>query len=196
MLLPNYSINHVALLFWLSVIWFAAFEANFICIYSKVWLYLRQLITLLSVYFLFQECVNPFDYCDIVTSTTHKSLRGPRRGIVFYRKGTKPKKRAFLLTQGNESDHYDFEEKINFAVFPSLQGGPHNNHIAALAIALKQVATPEYKAYMQQVKKNAQALASSLLRRKCRLVTGGTDNHLLLWDLRPLGLSGIAFLKM
>lgn len=150
--------------------------------------------TAYSVYFfVFQECVNPFDYCDIVTSTTHKSLRGPRGGIIFYRKGTKPKKRGFLLTQGCESDHYDFEEKINFAVFPSLQGGPHNNHIAALAIALKQVATPEYKAYMQQVKKNAQALASSLLGRKCRLVTGGTDNHLLLWDLRPLGLSGIVF---
>lgn len=136
-----------------------------------------------------QECVNPFDYCDVITSTTHKSLRGPRGGIIFYRKGTKPRKRG-ILSQGYESDQYDLEEKINFAVFPSLQGGPHNNHIAALAIALKQVATPEYKAYMQQVKKNAQALACALLRRKCRLVTGGTDNHLLLWDLRPLGLTG------
>ncbi|KAF8404188.1 hypothetical protein HHK36_009070 [Tetracentron sinense] len=136
-----------------------------------------------------KECVNPFDYCDIVTSTTHKSLRGPRGGIIFYRKGTKPRKRGMLLSQGDNHDQYDFEERINFAVFPSLQGGPHNNHIAALAIALKQVATPEYKAYMQQVKKNAQALASALLRRNCRLVTGGTDNHLLLWDLRTLGLT-------
>lgn len=138
-----------------------------------------------------QECLSPFEFCDIVTSTTHKSLRGPRGGIIFYRKGSKPKKRGTLLNQGDGSDRYDFEEKINFAVFPSLQGGPHNNHIAALAIALKQVATPEYKAYMQQVKKNAQALASALLRRNCRLVTGGTDNHLLLWDLRNLGLTGI-----
>ncbi|KAE9591898.1 putative glycine hydroxymethyltransferase [Lupinus albus] len=143
-----------------------------------------------------KESLNPFDYCDIVTSTTHKSLRGPRGGIIFYRKGTKPRKRGILLNQGYESDQYDFEEKINFAVFPSLQGGPHNNHIAALAIALKQVATPEYKAYMQQVKKNAQALASALLRRKCRLVTGGTDNHLLLWDLRPLGLTGKFYEKV
>lgn len=143
-----------------------------------------------------KECLNPFDYCDIVTSTTHKSLRGPRGGIIFYRKGTKPRKRGIHLGQGDESDQYDFEEKINFAVFPSLQGGPHNNHIAALAIAFKQVTTPEYKAYMQQVKKNAQALAAALLRRKCRLVTGGTDNHLLLWDLRPLGLTGKAYEKV
>ncbi|RZB97632.1 serine hydroxymethyltransferase 7 isoform X2 [Glycine max] len=144
----------------------------------------------------YKECVNPFDYCDIVTSTTHKSLRGPRGGIIFYRKGTKPRNRGILLSQGHESDQYDFEEKINFAVFPSMQGGPHNNHIAALAIALKQVATPEYKAYMQQVKKNAQALACALLRRKCRLVTGGTDNHLILWDLRPLGLTGKFYEKV
>ncbi|KAL5789714.1 hypothetical protein ACOSQ2_004602 [Xanthoceras sorbifolium] len=143
-----------------------------------------------------KECVSPFLYCDIVSSTTHKSLRGPRGGIIFYRKGRKPRKRGILLTQGVESDHYDLEEKINFAVFPSLQGGPHNNHIAALAIALKQVATPEYKAYMQQVKKNAQALACALLRRKCRLVTGGTDNHLLLWDLSPLGLTGKVYEKV
>ncbi|XP_057503008.1 serine hydroxymethyltransferase 7-like [Actinidia eriantha] len=143
-----------------------------------------------------KECVNPFDYCDIVTSTTHKSLRGPRGGIIFYRKGSKPKKRGILLSQGDGSDRYDFEEKINFAVFSALQGGPHNNHIAALAIALKQVATPEFKAYMQQVKKNAQALASALLRRNCRLVTGGTDSHLLLWDLRTFGLTGKNFEKV
>ncbi|KAK1402190.1 Serine hydroxymethyltransferase [Heracleum sosnowskyi] len=143
-----------------------------------------------------QESVSPFEYCDIVTSTNHKSLRGPRGGIIFYRKGSKPKKRGLLLNQGDGSDRYNFEEKINFAVFPSLQGGPHNNHIAALAIALKQVATPEYKAYMQQVKKKARALASALLDKNCRLVTGGTDNHLLLWDLRNLGLTGKSFEKV
>jgi len=103
----------------------------------------------------------------------------------------KLRKQGLHLSYGDGSAHYDFEEKINFAVFPSLQGGPHNNHIAALAVALKQVATMEYKVYIQQVKKNAQALASALLRRKCRLVTGGTDNHLLLWDLTALGLAGI-----
>ena len=133
---------------------------------------------------------SPFDYCDIVTSTTHKSLRGPRGGIIFFRKGRKLKMRGANLCQADESEQYDYEDRINFAVFPSLQGGPHNSHIAALAIALKQVATPEYKAYILQVKKNAQALASALLRSKCRLVTGGTDNHLLLWDLRTFGLTG------
>ncbi|KAJ6798166.1 serine hydroxymethyltransferase 7 isoform X1 [Iris pallida] len=143
-----------------------------------------------------KECLSPFDYCDIVTSTTHKSLRGPRGGIIFFRKGRRIKKRGFSLCQTDESDQYDFEDRINFAVFPSLQGGPHNNHIAALAIALKQVATVEYKAYIQQVKKNAQALASALLRRKCRLLTGGTDNHLVLWDLRTFGLTGKNFEKV
>ncbi|XP_045803313.1 serine hydroxymethyltransferase 7 isoform X1 [Trifolium pratense] len=134
-----------------------------------------------------KEVASPFEYCDIVTSTTHKSLRGPRGGIIFYRKGPKPRRQGFVLNHGDDST-YDFEEKINFALYPSLQGGPHNNHIAALAIALKQVSTPEYKAYMQQVKRNAQALAIALLRRKCRLVTDGTDNHLLLWDITALGL--------
>lgn len=133
-------------------------------------------------------CDSPFDYCDIVTATTHKSLRGPRGGIIFYRKGAKPRKKGTCVSQVDGGEKYDFEEKINFAVFPALQGGPHNNHIAALAIALKQVATPEYKMYMQQVKKNAQALGNALLKRNCRLVTGGTDNHLIIWDLRNLGL--------
>ncbi|KAL4588463.1 hypothetical protein LXL04_001354 [Taraxacum kok-saghyz] len=139
-----------------------------------------------------KESASPFDFCDIVTSTTHKSLRGPRGGIVFYRKGYKSGKSG--KSDGN--DKYDFEEKINFAVCSALQGGPHNNHIAALAIALKQLATNDYKSYMQQVKKNAQALASSLLKRNCRLVTGGTDNHLVLWDVRNLGLIGKNFEKV
>lgn len=142
-----------------------------------------------------QECAGPFDHCDIVTSTTHKSLRGPRGGIIFYRKGVKSRKQVSHPCLGDDGIiHYDFEEKINFAVFPSTQGGPHNNHIAALALALKQVSTLEYKAYIQQVKKNAQALASALLGRKCRLVTGGTDNHLLLWDVMPHKITGIVML--
>ena len=130
-----------------------------------------------------QECQSPFDYCDVITTTTHKSLRGPRGGMVFYRKG--------LKTPNRPSDgQYNFEKEINFAIHPTLQGGPHNNHIAALAAALKQAASLEYKTYIQQVKKNAQALADGLKKRGCKLVTDGTDNHLMLWDLRPFGITG------
>ncbi|KAK8572368.1 hypothetical protein V6N12_028423 [Hibiscus sabdariffa] len=100
------------------------------------------------------------------------------------------------LSNDDCTGQLDLVENINFAVYASLQGGPHNNHIAALAIALKQVATPEYKSYMQQVKKNAQTLASALLRKKCKLVTGGTDNHLLLWDLTTLELTGKCYEKV
>eukprot|EP00270_Netrium_digitus_P003658 TRINITY_DN14321_c0_g1_i2.p1 TRINITY_DN14321_c0_g1~~TRINITY_DN14321_c0_g1_i2.p1 ORF type:complete len:387 (-),score=90.33 TRINITY_DN14321_c0_g1_i2:244-1404(-) len=130
-----------------------------------------------------QEAANPFDFCDIVTTTTHKSLRGPRAGMIFYRRGPKPGK----LGQG-EGEKFDYEERINFAVFPSLQGGPHNHQIAALAVALKQAAHPAFKAYARQIKANARVLAAELIQ-KYKLVTDGTDNHLVLWDLRPLGLT-------
>eukprot|EP00271_Cylindrocystis_brebissonii_P008826 TRINITY_DN23327_c0_g1_i1.p1 TRINITY_DN23327_c0_g1~~TRINITY_DN23327_c0_g1_i1.p1 ORF type:complete len:531 (-),score=66.93 TRINITY_DN23327_c0_g1_i1:96-1688(-) len=149
-----------------------------------------------------QECRNPFDYCDIVTSTTHKSLRGPRGGVIFFRRGVfRPGRRnggcpprPHLPDDGNPV--MDLEYMINFSVFPTLQGGPHNTHTAALAVALKQVASPEYKAYMQQVKKNAKALAAALLKRDFKLVTGGTENHLLLWDLRPLEITGNRYEKV
>jgi glycine hydroxymethyltransferase len=117
---------------------------------------------------------SPFEHCDLVTSTTHKSLRGPRAGIIFFNKKKDP----------------TLEEKINFAVFPMLQGGPHNHQIAAIAAQMKEVASPEFKQYSQQIKKNAKALAKELLDRGHKLITGGTDNHLMLWDVRPLGLTG------
>lgn len=132
-----------------------------------------------------QEANNPFEYCDIVTTTTHKSLRGPRAGMIFYRKGPKPPKKG-----QPENAVYDFEDKINFAVFPSLQGGPHNHQIGALAVALKQAMMPGFKAYAKQVKANAAALGNYLMSKGYSLVTGGTENHLVLWDLRPLGLTG------
>ena len=132
-----------------------------------------------------QEANNPFEFCDIVTTTTHKSLRGPRAGMIFYRKGPKPPKKG-----QPENAVYDFEDKINFAVFPSLQGGPHNHQIGALAVALKQATTPGFKAYAKQVKANAVALGNYLMSKGYSLVTGGTENHLVLWDLRPLGLTG------
>ncbi|MBA0616234.1 hypothetical protein Godav_016299 [Gossypium davidsonii] len=132
-----------------------------------------------------QEAANPFEFCDLVTTTTHKSLRGPRAGMIFYRKGPKPPKKG-----QPEGAAYDFEDKINFAVFPSLQGGPHNHQIGALAVALKQSMSPGFKAYAKQVKANAVAIGKYLMSKGYQLVTGGTENHLVLWDLRPLGLTG------
>ncbi len=113
---------------------------------------------------------SPFEYCDIVTSTTHKSLRGPRSGMVFYRK--------------------DLGEKINNAVFPMLQGGPHNHQIAALAVALKEANSPEFSSYIKNVVANSRSIASALIEKGYEVVTRGTDNHIVLWDARPLGLTG------
>merc|ERR1712216_823487 len=126
------------------------------------------------------EQKSPFMYADIVTSTTHKSLRGPRSGIIFFRRGSNPK----------TNEPYNYEEAINMAVFPALQGGPHNHTIAALATALKQVDTPEFKAYAKQVRANAKALADRLVELGHTLISGGTENHLMLLDLRPHGLTG------
>jgi len=117
---------------------------------------------------------SPFDYCDIVTTTTHKSLRGPRSGIIFFRK----------------DKGLNLEERVNGSVFPSIQGGPHNNTIAAVAVQMKEVATPAFHAYSHQVVKNCQALARALMAKGYKLATNGTDNHLILWDLRPLSLTG------
>ncbi|KAI9348148.1 pyridoxal phosphate-dependent transferase [Obelidium mucronatum] len=124
------------------------------------------------------EQASPFALCDVVTTTTHKTLRGPRAGLVFFRKGEKGSRVG------------DLEERCNFAVFPSNQGGPHNNTIAAVAVALKQVAEPAFKQYAAQVRKNAKAVAETLVKHGYKLASGGTDNHLVLWDLRPLGLNG------
>jgi glycine hydroxymethyltransferase len=132
-----------------------------------------------------KEGNNPFDYCDIVTTTTHKSLRGPRSGMIFFRRGAK------LDAAGNQTDQeYDLESKINFAVFPSCQGGPHNNAIAGVGTALHEANTPEFKEYIIQMKKNAVAMGDELMSRGHKLVTDGTCNHLVLWDLRSTGLTG------
>jgi len=131
---------------------------------------------------------SPFEHADVVTTTTHKSLRGPRAGMIFFRRGPKP---AARITKGEpDNAQYDFEDKINFAVFPSLQGGPHNHQIGALAVALKYAASPEFKVYQQQVVANCRALAARLMSHGYKIVTDGTDNHLVLWDLRPSGLTG------
>jgi glycine hydroxymethyltransferase len=129
---------------------------------------------------------SPFPFADVVSSTTHKTLRGPRAGVIFFRKGSRtigtgPK--ATTIT-------YDLEEKVNFSVFPMLQGGPHNHQIAAIAAAALEAQSPDYKAYQRQVLANCQALAKALLARGYNLQSGGSDNHLLLVDLRPKGMDG------
>lgn len=127
---------------------------------------------------------SPFEYSDIVTTTTHKSLRGPRGAIIFFRKGVRS------VTAKGENVMYDLQSKIDTAVFPGLQGGPHNHTIAGIAVALKQCMTTEYVAYAKQILANSQALAKRLVELGYKLATGGTDNHLCLVDLRPKGLDG------
>jgi glycine hydroxymethyltransferase len=119
-----------------------------------------------------------FPYSDVVTTTTHKSLRGPRGAMIFFRKGQKG-----VDKKGNPI-MYDLEDKINFAVFPGLQGGPHNHTIGALATCLKQAATPEFIVYQKQVLANCTRLAAELNKLGYNLVSGGTDNHLVLIDVK------------
>lgn len=121
---------------------------------------------------------SPFVHSDIVTTTTHKSLRGPRGAMIFYRKGIRS------TTKKGEAIMYDLETKINFAVFPGFQGGPHNHTISALATALKQAKSPEYKAYQKQVVDNSKRFAEVLIAKGYHLVGGGTDNHLVLVNLK------------
>ena len=114
--------------------------------------------------------MSPVPYADIVTTTTHKTLRGPRGGLIM----------------GKE----EFAKKINSAVFPGTQGGPLEHVIAAKAVCLKEAMAPEFKTYAANVVTNAQAMAKALLAEGFDLVTGGTDNHLMLADLRPMNISG------
>jgi len=120
----------------------------------------------------------PFETADVVTTTTHKTLRGARGGMIFYRRGQKG-----VDKKGNPI-MYDLESRINQAVFPSLQGGPHNHAIAGVAVALRQAMQPEFVEYQRQVVANAQAMAAALLEKEYVLVSGGTDNHLVLVDLK------------
>ncbi len=123
---------------------------------------------------------NPTPYADIVTTTTHKTLRGPRSGMILCKTNDR------LDPQGKKN----LAQKIDFAVFPGLQGGPHDHITAAKAVALKEAMQPEFKAYAQQIVKNSKALASTLMDNGLELVTGGTDNHLIVIKLVNKGLTG------
>jgi len=116
----------------------------------------------------------PFDYADVVTTTVHKTLRGPRSALIFSRKDK---------TQVNaKGKQISFSDLIDKAVFPGLQGGPHMNQIAAVAVALKEASTPAFKKYAKQVIKNAKVLAEELKKLGWKIISGGTDSHLILVD--------------
>jgi len=123
-----------------------------------------------------QQHPSPMPYVDVVTTTTHKSLRGPRGGMIMCR-GT------------------EFAEALDKAVFPGLQGGPHNHTTAAIAVALKEAATPEFKQYAKRICDNSKSLAAALVEHEFRLVTGGSDNHLILIDASSKGITGHQFAK-
>jgi len=118
---------------------------------------------------------NPFPYADVVTTTVHKTLRGPRSALIFARK-----------------DARELDKKIDKAIFPGLQGGPHLNQIAAVAVALKEASTPAFKKYAAQVVKNAAALSDELKKLGWKIISGGTDTHLILVDtwMKGKGISG------
>jgi glycine hydroxymethyltransferase len=118
---------------------------------------------------------SPFEYADVVTTTVHKTLRGPRSALIFVKK-----------------DSRELDKKIDKAVFPGMQGGPHLNQIAAVAVTLKEANTPAFKKYAQQVIKNAKVLSEELKKKGWRIVSDGTDSHLILVDtwLNGLGVSG------
>jgi len=118
---------------------------------------------------------SPVPHADVVSTTTHKTLRGPRGAMLLCREA--------------------MAKAIDKAVFPGLQGGPHNHTTAGIAVALKEAATPAFAEYAQQIVKNARALADQLARYGFKLVSGGTDNHLILMDVTPRGLTGKAFAR-
>ena len=117
------------------------------------------------------EHPNPLEYAHVVTSTTHKTLRGPRGGVIL-------------------TNHQEIAEKIDKTIFPGIQGGPLGHIVAAKAVAFKEALTPEFKDYQRQVVKNAKAMAEELVSGGLRIVSGVTDNHLMLVDLRSKGVTG------
>src|SRR3546814_16005383 len=124
------------------------------------------------------EYPNPVSHAHVVTSTTHKTLRGPRGGIIV----------ASREGAGDKFD--DMTKKLQSIVFPGIQGGPLMHVIAAKAVAFKEALEPEFKAYQQQVVKNAQAMAKVIIDRGYRIVSGGTQNHLMLVDMIGKGITG------
>lgn len=130
---------------------------------------------------------SPFPFTDVVMTTTHKTLRGPRGAIIMCRKEDRLAK-VDGLDEKQALRMKNLAGKIDRAVFPGLQGGPHNHITAAKAVAFKEALSEDFKSYAQQVVRNAKALAQSLMENGIKLVSNGTDNHLILIDLLPMGV--------
>lgn len=128
---------------------------------------------------------SPFPYADVVTTTTHKTLRGPRAAIIFSRIGS-----LGGPTAKWRLDRQDIAMAVDRAVFPGLQGGPHMNQVAAIAVALKEAMQPSFKKYARQIVKNTKTLANELKKNGWRIVSGGTDTHLILVDVWARGIGG------
>ncbi|XP_034045985.1 serine hydroxymethyltransferase, cytosolic-like isoform X1 [Thalassophryne amazonica] len=133
---------------------------------------------------------SPFEFCDIVSTTTYKTLRGCRSGIIYYRKGVQ------RIEADGKKTLYKFEPLINQVMRSGLQGGQHSHSIAGVAVALKQTMTPQFKAYQKQVLANCKALSSALTARGYKIVTGGTDTHLIVVDLRNKETDGMHAAKV
>ena len=129
--------------------------------------------------------MSPVPYADVVTSTTHKTLRGPRGGLILCKNEITKKN-----IETGEMETINLAKKIDSAVFPGTQGGPLEHIIAAKAICFGEALKPEFKAYGEQVVKNAAVLADGLMKEGFRLVSGGTDNHLMLVDVRNFNITG------
>ena len=127
---------------------------------------------------------SPFPHSDVVTTTTHKSLRGPRGAMIFFRKGVR------RVDKKGVQEMYDLEGPINASVFPGHQGGPHNHTITALAVALRQAQSQEFKDYQKMILLNAKALAERMSDMGYNIVGGGTANHLVLIDLKNKDVDG------
>jgi len=130
------------------------------------------------------EHPSPFPYTDIVTTTTHKTLRGPRGAIIMCKKEDR------LKEVYHPDSRWNLARLIDRGVFPGLQGGPHDHITAAKAVCFKEALQPDFKKYAVQIRKNAKAMADELMAQGLKLVTNGTDNHLMLIDMRPSGLTG------
>ncbi len=154
---------------------------KFRAIADDVGAYLMADISHISGLIIAGEHPSPVPYADVIMTTTHKTLRGPRGAMILL-----PKVEDRLRPDGKKN----LAQRVDSAIMPGLQGGPHNHQTAGIAVALKEAATPAFATYGKQIVVNAKKLAETFIAEEITLITGGTDNHLILMDVSPLGLSG------